>query len=160
MKTRKGGFTLVELLIVIMIIAILAGMMMLATGSATDSAEATRIINDLRNLKSAALLFYGDNLRWPSSTNTTDVTSLDGYADRSFTANTGRYSTVAIGAEYTESATGARRARIGLGLGGDITAGAKEKLASKASEIGLFGDPTREAAVYTTTDTAIYMNMR
>ncbi|MDL2264341.1 type II secretion system GspH family protein [Synergistaceae bacterium OttesenSCG-928-I11] len=66
MHARKGGFTLVELLIVIMIIAILAGMMMLATGAATDSAEATKIINDMRSLKSAILLYYVDNQEWPS----------------------------------------------------------------------------------------------
>ena len=65
MNVRKGGFTLVELLIVIMIIAILAGMMMLSTGSATDGAEAIKIVNDLRNLKSAALLYYADNMKWP-----------------------------------------------------------------------------------------------
>lgn len=65
MRARKGGFTLVELLIVIMIIAILAGMMMLATGSATDSAEATKIINDLRNVKAAALMYFVDKGTWP-----------------------------------------------------------------------------------------------
>lgn len=53
---KRSGFTLVELLIVIMIIAILAGMMMLATGSATNTANATRVINDLRALKSATTI--------------------------------------------------------------------------------------------------------
>ena len=38
MKRKNKAFTLVELLIVIIIIGILAGMMMLSTGSATDKA--------------------------------------------------------------------------------------------------------------------------
>lgn len=60
-KTRRSGFTLVELLIVIMIIAILAGMLLLATGGATDSAKATRVINDLRSVKSAAMMMMMDS---------------------------------------------------------------------------------------------------
>ena len=66
-KARKSGFTLVELLIVTVIIGILAGMMMLTMGSATDSAEAAKLINDLRLVKSASLLYYADQEKWPDN---------------------------------------------------------------------------------------------
>ena len=58
MKRKNKAFTLVELLIVIIIIGILAGMMMLSTGSATDKAEAMKVVNNLRTIKSAVLMYY------------------------------------------------------------------------------------------------------
>lgn len=61
MKMRKG-FTLVELLIVIVIIGILAAAMLLSSGSATASAEASNIVNNLRSLKSATVMFYADSM--------------------------------------------------------------------------------------------------
>ncbi|MDR3164136.1 MAG: type II secretion system GspH family protein [Synergistaceae bacterium] len=154
MKARKGGFTLVELLIVIMIIAILAGMMLLATGTATDSAEATKVINDLRNLKSAALLYYGDNMRWPG---TADAASLDRYSDRPFTGTNGRYDAVTVGTGYIVD--GITRINIGLGLkGNSATKGVQDKLASKAAETGLLQGA--DVSTIYTGGTEIFMNMR
>ena len=61
MKEWRKGFTLVELLIVIVVIGILAGMMMLSSTEAVDSAKATKIISDFTILKKAVNAWYLDN---------------------------------------------------------------------------------------------------
>lgn len=58
---RRRGFTLTELLIVIIIIVILAGMMTLSSNEAATSAKATKIINNLENLRTATTAWYVDN---------------------------------------------------------------------------------------------------
>ena len=61
MKKSRKAFTLVELLIVIVVIGILAGMMMLASGKATNSAEAAKIIGNMTQIKKAFHLWYLNN---------------------------------------------------------------------------------------------------
>jgi len=60
MFQKRKGFTLVELLIVIIVIGILAGAMMLASGSATDSAKASALISELRAAKAGGYIFVAD----------------------------------------------------------------------------------------------------
>ena len=59
---KRKGFTLVELLIVIVVIGILSAMMMLSSTEAVTSAKANNIVSNLRNLKTAALAMYVDKL--------------------------------------------------------------------------------------------------
>ena len=80
MLKKSKGFTLVELLIVVVIIGILAGMMMLSTGSATAKAEATKIVSNLRNMKAAAIMVYADENKW--ATGAAGLGSLDVYLDQ------------------------------------------------------------------------------
>jgi general secretion pathway protein G len=63
---KKRGFTFVELLVVFIIIGVLSGMLLLTTLSGRDKAMATRIISDMRTLKSAALMHYHEEeKKWP-----------------------------------------------------------------------------------------------
>lgn len=61
MNGKRTGFTLVELIVVMMIVGILSGSVMLLVGNTDDRDEATRTIANLRQLKSAALMYYADN---------------------------------------------------------------------------------------------------
>ena len=70
---KREGFTLVELLIVIVVIGILSAMMMLSSNEAVSSAKAAKIISDLRNLKTAVLAWYADNLDYVESSKFTNL---------------------------------------------------------------------------------------
>lgn len=71
---KRKGFTLVELLIVIVVIGILSAMMMLSSTEAVTSAKASNIVSNLRNLKTAALSCYVDSLdKWADGTDAPEI---------------------------------------------------------------------------------------
>ena len=143
MKDRKRkGFTLVELLIVIIIIGILAGSMMLVAGSGTDKAEATKIVSDLRSLKTAALMYYADHNTWASG----DVQAkLGTYMDRDLSKSKHKFALNNNG--------------NGVGVT-NLTAnsGVNEKLAAMAKEVGLYN--TALSSDFTLDMTQIWMRVR
>jgi general secretion pathway protein G len=84
------------MLVAVIIIGLLAATIMLSLSSARDKAEATKIVSNMRTIKSALLLYYTNNDKWPDlgsgekkGINTPASTVLTGYIDRT------------IGNEYT-----------------------------------------------------------
>ena len=151
MKMRKG-FTLVESLIVIVIIGILAGAMMLTTGGATDSAKASRIISELRNLKGAVAMVMLDS---PDAVPASfDVATLAKYMDRTETqleeAGVTTNPVEGGGTGYED------RWFIKLEAKG-VDAGVEKKLASQAKKAGIYSD--NKCKDYSTGNT-IYMIVR
>ena len=61
MKRRSAGFTLVELLIIIVIISTLAALLLPAIKSAQASAESVKCVNNLRQLGVVAITYAADN---------------------------------------------------------------------------------------------------
>lgn len=59
---KNKGFTLIEMLIVIVIIGVLAAVMMLSSKEAVTSAKATQIISNLYSFKDAISKWYVDNI--------------------------------------------------------------------------------------------------
>lgn len=66
---KRKGFTLVELLIVIVVIGILSAMMMMSSSEAVSSSRASTITSNMRNLQTAALAYWADNMNKFNKTN-------------------------------------------------------------------------------------------
>ncbi len=129
---KRTGFTLVELLIVIIIIGILAGAMLLVAGSGTDKAEATKIVSDLRSMKAASLLYYADHNEFAGSATDVDwTTSMDNYMDRDLDANIHKFYSLTNGTVW-----------VGIVDANRIKGGVITKLADVALETGLFENTT------------------
>ena len=71
---KSEGFTLIEILVVIAIIAILASLLLPALAKTTAKAKQTRCINNLRSLGSGFASYQGDNqMRFPSVADTVEI---------------------------------------------------------------------------------------
>ena len=156
MKSNRKGFTLVELLIVIVVIGILSAMMMLSSTEAVSSARASNIISNMRNLKTATLSWYADNIErvvkdtskhyviTVNDSNITFTNFIKSYNseilkylssgsslslhDKTTTSNDGDY--ILIDIDY-------KKWYVCYKVGSDTRI--KEKLASRAGSIGLVG---------------------
>ena len=67
MIKRKSGFTLMEIMIVIIVIAVLASVAGPMIGNITDQGRASATRSKMSNLKSALIAFQGDVGRFPST---------------------------------------------------------------------------------------------
>lgn len=152
---KRTGFTLVELLIVIIIIGILAGAMLLVAGSGTDKAEATKIVSNLRSLKAATLLYYADKagsstVEKPDFTTTSN--DLAQYMDRKL-ENEGEY--------VVEEGTGTDNASswyVGYTKLEGKT-GVKKKLEESAASSGLLAGTDDDDQAYSDGN-SVYMKAR
>ena len=65
MKTMKRAFTIIELLVVIGIIGVLAGVLMTSFSGGTESARAAKCLSNMRNLAQGSIAYASDRERFP-----------------------------------------------------------------------------------------------
>ena len=81
-QTIRQGFSLVELLVVVAIIAILAGVLMATFGGGTASARSARCLSNMKNLASAAQTYAMATEYYPLAGNLVYLTISEGRGGR------------------------------------------------------------------------------
>jgi len=67
LKIHQGGFTLIEIMVVVIILGILAAIVAPNVIGRIDDAQITRVQQDLRGIESALKFYRLDNFTYPSS---------------------------------------------------------------------------------------------
>lgn len=119
MKNRGRGFTLVELLIVVIIIAVMATLAVPKFADSALRAREARLKRYLRILREATNRFHADTMLWPKSADLLNgTTPTQGYDD------TGTLKTIPSGTYYGPylSLNGMKIEITGVGLGYGIGA--------------------------------------
>ena len=80
---KKGGFTLIEILVVVAIIAVLLGSVLVGLGPAQRQGRDTRRISDLRQTQNALELYYSKCGFYPGTANCAATTIPTTWADLS-----------------------------------------------------------------------------
>ncbi len=79
LRNRSAGFTIIELLIVIVVIGILAGLVLNAFGNIQERARDTERQNDINTIHTQLELYYTENSKYPASLN--DLPDLNAAAE-------------------------------------------------------------------------------
>jgi len=95
LRNRDGGFTMIELLVVVSLIVILASMGMTQYRSSVVHAREATLREDLFRMRDAIDQYYADKAQWPS---TLDTLVSDGYMrkvpDDPFTRSNSSWQTI------------------------------------------------------------------
>ena len=94
MKEPEGGFTLLELLVVVAIIGILSSVAIPSYRDYKKRARATKVVGELRNFASALFAYYADELQFPPDNHEAIPVGMEGLLPPQFeqtTAIGGRY---------------------------------------------------------------------
>ena len=66
-KKRQGGFTLIEIMVVIVILGILGSIVVPAVFSQKDKADIQKAVSDISALENAVTMYKFDNYQFPST---------------------------------------------------------------------------------------------
>ncbi|MBP7018422.1 prepilin-type N-terminal cleavage/methylation domain-containing protein [Candidatus Saccharibacteria bacterium] len=114
LRNRSEGFTIIELLIVIVVIGILAGLVLNSFGNIQERARDTERQNDINSIHTALELFYTDNSGYP---NVAAAADLDGFPKMELNPE----ATVAPNASETYTYTPTCPGASVVGTGADCT---------------------------------------